>query len=546
LVDWDAGTREPLTLGSGTPVSPWLSAQVPSPLRDAVPVLRILDDRGRLLDGNGLAIEGCGFIRDEVIGRPFWTCGWWSPDPDLAHRVHEWCRRAVLTGSPLRTRSRFFRGDGTRRMVDLALSPVHARDGATSFLVATGLDVTDALATQTERERRLAVETSAMRGLTLAVSDRLGEHAQVAYRRLALDSPLPAAHVVRTGRPLVLPDRRAGLALTPDMARVYERTQRHAWAVAPLVLGRRVLGSLAVSWVEERRISADEMGLIEAFAAQCAQALARIQVTVAPREATLAIQRVNESLERSLLTRPPTAACLDIAVRYLPAVQDTQVGGDWYEAFQLPDGATLVSVGDVAGHNGDAAATMAQLRNLLRGLAVDSRDGPASLLSRLDRAVARLGLGALATAVVVVVRPQASGACVVEWASAGHLPPLVRRPDGQVVELDGEPDVLIGLEPTAARREQLLELPAGSTLLLYTDGLVERRGESLDDGCARLAAALAAVGSAAPEEVCDRLLGAALDQAPEDDVAMLVLRPRACAEAAVPDGSGAPGVSDSA
>src|SRR5919112_4168959 len=160
MVEWDADTRGPLTLGSGTPVSPWLSAQWFRALYET-PFLYsgILDAQGVLLDGNRLAIEGCGMVRAAVIGRLFWECGWWSPDPRVAHRVQELCRRAVLTGEPLRTRIGYFFASGARRIVDLALSPVHADDGGTAFLVATGLDVSDALDAQAERERRLGVET---------------------------------------------------------------------------------------------------------------------------------------------------------------------------------------------------------------------------------------------------------------------------------------------------------------------------------------------------------------------------------------------------
>jgi len=250
--------------------------------------------------------------------------------------------------------------------------------------------------------------------------------------------------------------------------------------------------------------------------------------------ATLRVQRLNESLQRSLLTRPPTTGWLDIAVRYLPAQQEAHVGGDWYDAFAVPGGATVVCVGDVACHDGDAAATMAQLRNLLRGLAVDSSDGPATLLSRLDAAVAQLGLPALATAVVAVVQPGLSrgAGCRVRWSSAGHLPPLVRLVGGGVRVLPSSDDLLLGLDAGAPRAEHVLDLPGDSTLVLCTDGLVERRGESLDDGLNRLVRALDATGSAAPEEVCDRLLGALLERAPDDDVAMLVLRARPVAEPA--------------
>jgi PAS domain S-box-containing protein len=602
-VERQHGPRVSPTLGGESPVraslaARWFRALYESPLLYS----GILDGEGRVLDANLMAIEGCGLARDRVIGRSFWDCGWWSPDREVSDRVRDWTHQAIVTRKPLRTRSRYFLGDGTARTVDLSLHPVHEDDAHGTFVVTTGVDVTDAVRAQAEREQRLAVETTSIRqvalaraqeletvrqaeyraaerlrsladvgsalgeaetvedltdivihrgvpvigadggavtvrspqGLTVAASDRLGTRTTLRYGRLPLNSPLPAAYVARTGRPLVLPDRAAGLAFAPETAQLYEETQRGAWAFAPLRLGGRVLGSLAVSWAEERRIAADEMGLVQAFAAQCAQALGRIQATQAQREATLRVQRVRESLQRSLLTRPPITDRLDVAVRYLPAQQETHVGGDWYDAFAVPRGATVVCVGDVADHDGDAAATMAQLRNLLRGLAADSHDGPATLLSRLDAAIARLGLAGLATAVVAVVQPDPSpgAGCRVRWSSAGHLPPLVRLMGGGVHVLPSSDDLLLGLDAGAARAEHVTDLPGDSTLVLCTDGLVERRGEGLDEGLGRLVSALDATGSAAPEEVCDRLLGALLERAPDDDVALLVLRARPSADAA--------------
>lgn len=557
----------------------------------------ILDAAGRVLDGNQLAIEGCGLVRAEVIGRPFWTCGWWHRDPEVSEQVRAWSEQVVLTGQPFNTTSRYFLGDGTPRMVDLTLHPVRD-DAGRVFIVATGSDVTDAVAAQAAHEADLALESRALRrinadqaaeltvvhvaeqraedrlqrlaGVALelvaaetiedltetvvsrglpvlgadggavivleandvrsAISPRLGEHVQVTYGRLPLDSPLPGVQVARTGERLVFPTRAAGLAFTGEMARLYDDSQRHAWVFVPLRLGQRVLGSLAVSWVEEREIADDEMSLIEAFAAQCAQVLERIQANQAQRDATLKIQRLAETLQRSLLASPPITEALDIAVRYVPADRAAQIGGDWHDAFTGASGATLISVGDVTGHDGDAAATMAQLRNLLRGLAIDSEDSPAVLLGRLDGAIASLGLAALATAVLARVEAglpgRSRGGCRVRWSNAGHLPPLLRSPDGAVRVLASGADLLLGLDPDADRIDNVTELPARATLLLYTDGLIERRGESLDEGLARLSKALQDNGSVPLDELCARLLDIMVPEVANDDIAMLLVRPR--------------------
>ena len=361
---------------------------------------------------------------------------------------------------------------------------------------------------------------------SLAVSGRLPERVQVLYGDLPLDSPLPACHVGRTGERVVLPDRAAGLAFSPVMEQVYADTERPSWAFLPLELGGRVLGCLAVAWEHEReRIPDDELDLIAAFAAQCTQALERIRASQAERDVAADLQRLSEALQRSLLTQPRTD--LEIAVRYLPAVQVAQVGGDWHDAYRSGE-ATLVSVGDVAGHDRNAAAGMAQLRNLLRGLALHGDDGPAELLRALDRAIDRLDLDLLATALVGRLErspgSRPSEGLTLRWSSAGHLPPLLRLVDGTVTVLDEDPDPLLGVVPDCERREHVTHLPPASVLLLCTDGLVERRGESLTTGLQRLTGVLADTGSAGAEQVCEAVLSRMLPRAPDDDVALLVLR----------------------
>jgi serine phosphatase RsbU (regulator of sigma subunit) len=243
---------------------------------------------------------------------------------------------------------------------------------------------------------------------------------------------------------------------------------------------------------------------------------------------------MSETLQRSLLTQPPTADSLQIAVRYQPASQGAHVGGDWYDAFGTVSGATTLVVGDVTGHDGTAAATMGQLRNLLRGMAYDSDDSPAVLLSRLDAAMEGLQVGTLATAVLGRVEqygPTEQRAWRLRWSNAGHPPPLLRRPDGTVELLSGRPELLLGLDPRAHRAERVVDLVAGSTLLFYSDGLVERRTADLDQGIGRLADALARRGDCDPEELCDLLLAEVGLDGNDDDIALLALRPGSpCAE----------------
>jgi serine phosphatase RsbU (regulator of sigma subunit) len=364
----------------------------------------------------------------------------------------------------------------------------------------------------------------------LAVSGRLHERVQAIYGDLPLDSPLPACHVARTGEPLVLANREVGLAFHPVLEQVYADTERPSWAFLPLRLGDEVLGSLSVAWVQERdSVPSDELELIAAFAAQCTQALARIRADEQQRQVAVQLQRLSETLQRSLLSQPAQGgSAMTVAVRYLPAITAAQVGGDWYDVH--PAGSsTLVSVGDVAGHDRNAAAGMAALRNVLRGLAVHSDASPAELLRDLDRAVDRLDLDLLATALAGRVEPHPDAdrgrALQLRWASAGHLPPLVRLADGTVHVLDDESDPMLGIAPDRPRTERTAELPEGSLLLLYTDGLVERRGESISAGLSRLADVLADVGGGDVEQVSDLLLARMLPTAPDDDVALLVLRP---------------------
>ena len=240
-------------------------------------------------------------------------------------------------------------------------------------------------------------------------------------------------------------------------------------------------------------------------------------------------QQLAEGLQRSLLTQPPEPDHAQIAVRYLPAAEAARVGGDWYDAFLQPGGTTMLVIGDVVGHDTAAAAAMGQLRGLLRGIATYSGAGPVEVLRGLDASMSTLQTRTLATAAVArfeqTPEELSRGVTRMRWANAGHLPPLVVNPDGTVAELaTWRGDLLLGVDADARRRESVVTLDAGATVLLYTDGLIERRDDDLDAGLVRLRDALIELADLPLEEMLDELLERLVHGRPEDDVALVAVR----------------------
>ncbi|SET69959.1 PAS domain S-box-containing protein [Geodermatophilus poikilotrophus] len=240
-------------------------------------------------------------------------------------------------------------------------------------------------------------------------------------------------------------------------------------------------------------------------------------------------QQLAEGLQRSLLTEPPEPDHAEIAVRYLPAVEAARVGGDWYDAFLQPSGSTMLVIGDVVGHDTEAAAAMGQLRGLLRGIATYSDASPVEVLRGLDASMAVLQTHVLATAAVARFEQtddeRRRGITRMRWANAGHLPPLVINPDGSVAELAAwRGDLLLGVDHEVERQESVVTLDRGSTVLLFTDGLVERRDADLDAGLVRLRDALAEVSHLPLQQLLDEVLERLVDGRPEDDVALVAVR----------------------
>jgi serine phosphatase RsbU (regulator of sigma subunit) len=232
---------------------------------------------------------------------------------------------------------------------------------------------------------------------------------------------------------------------------------------------------------------------------------------------------ISIGLQKALLTPLPTPPGLQLASRYEPGANGSAIGGDWYDAFDQPDGTTVVVVGDVVGHDLDAAAAMGHLRGVIRTIGHTTSATPAQTLRRADRAAVGLQVRAVASAVVAGLREVGPDVFTLQWSCAGHPPPLLVRRTGEVVVLSGTSDVLLGVSPERERRQFEVPMHRGDTLVLYTDGLVERRDEGLEDGIARLAEHLAGTAGIPLSELCERAVGGR-PPGNDDDLAMLVVR----------------------
>ena len=278
----------------------------------------------------------------------------------------------------------------------------------------------------------------------------------------------------------------------------------------PLLVEERVLGVLHVGSLEPRAFTPAEVGLLERAADRIGLAVDRA------RQHTVA-----NLLQRTLLpARLPEVPGLELAARYLPGADDTHVGGDWYDVVVLPHGRVGLAIGDVVSRGVRAAAVMGQMRIALRAYALDG-DGPGPVLDRLDRLVRGLGDREMATVAYLVLDP---AEMTVDISVAGHLPPLLISGSGQTRLLETVHSRPIGVVAARRYEETRIELNRGDTLVLYTDGLVERRGAAIDEGIRALAASAAGETREKPEELCDRLIAAAEADVVADDVAVLVVQ----------------------
>ena len=306
----------------------------------------------------------------------------------------------------------------------------------------------------------------------------------------------------------------------PDIQQLMRRLGASSAVVVPLVGTRGVLGSLALfrdeampSFTETELEVATEVGRRTGAAFEVLEANRRQRVMA-------------EQLQRSMLTEPPVLASAEIEARYVPAADEAQVGGDWYDSFIRRDGTLLLTVGDVVGHDFRAAAVMGQLRGVLRGIGFGTDETPAVVLQQLDAATEALYPGVTATALVAAL-VTVGGHTVLRWSSAGHPPPIVVRADGVAEEADLDAtDLLLGVLSVSERRNHEVVLHPGDTVLFFSDGLVERRGRDLDEGLALVTGTARELADLDLAVLCDQILLRQMGTHQEDDICLIGLRVR--------------------
>jgi sigma-B regulation protein RsbU (phosphoserine phosphatase) len=283
----------------------------------------------------------------------------------------------------------------------------------------------------------------------------------------------------------------------------------HALMGVPLIAGGKVIGVLHVGSLTDREFTSEDVELLQLAAGRAATA---VQSLMAQEDRIAA-----EALQRSLLPSAlPVAEGAEMAVRYVPGAG--VVGGDWYDVFTLPSGQLGVVIGDVAGSGLQGAVIMGRMRSALRAYALETSD-PAEVLARLDRKMQHFEPGALATVAYAVFD---TGLDRMHICSAGHYPPVIVSPEQPAQLADIPAALLIGADPEAQRPVTTLEIAPGTLVCFYTDGLIERRGHTIDHGLARLCRAVTAQP---PDVACAAVMAALVGREPvPDDIALLMFR----------------------
>ncbi len=526
---------------------------------------------------------GYGF--NEAVGRNCRFLQGPETDPADVNRIREALRdRRSITVTLLN-----YRADRTPFWNELSLSPVFDGHSALTHYVGVQVDVTARIAAERQREAAFAAEREAraeaeraraaaevaqarlsllaeatsLLTATLNVDEAMDRLARLAVplladwcavdlvedggpaHRVALAHVDPAgvalirradelrprhlapgsmtARVLADGEPLMareLTDNHfVGIAYDEEQLDLYRQLECRSAMVLPLRARRQNLGTmtLVTTSLSDRQFAPSDLELAKDLARRAALAVDNARLYTREHE-------VAEALQRSLLPVLPDLPGLSLAARYLASSVGAQIGGDWYDVLDLPDGAVGLAIGDVMGHDLSAAAAMGQFRSVLRSYAWEG-DPTSAVLDRLDQLVQGLEMAQLATAVYARLEPAEGYPATLRYANAGHLPPVLRAPTGAARFLDGGQSVLLGASVEGQRAEASELVVPGTTLVLYTDGLIERRGEAIDQSLAMLLDAVEACSpDADPETLCDELLEGIDSETLSDDIALLVVR----------------------
>ncbi|MCB2177427.1 MAG: SpoIIE family protein phosphatase [Actinomycetales bacterium] len=507
-----------------------------------------------------------GYRAQDVLGRNCRFLQGPATDPAAAARISA----AVHEGRTVAETLLNYRKDGTPFWNQVVISPVVDGEGQITHFVGIQADVTERVATEQAREEALRVVaadrarlvmlgrvseglarsldyTAAVSGLaeTLvsAMADwglvaMFNERGRVERLHVAVADPALAPVAERLARleptwvsraPMVraalrqdadpvprpypidleeLPDR-----TTTEQLELLERLGLGKALVVPLLARERSLGVVVLVRRPGQEFDPEHVVTAGHLSHRVGLGLENVRLYERERAAAL-------TLQRRLLPAVPEVEGLDIAATYLPAQHPAEVGGDWFDVLELPDGATGLAVGDVVGHDMRAAASMGQLRSVLRSYAW-SGEPTGRVVERLDELVRGLGMADVATCVYLRLRGGQ-----LEYTRAGHPPPVLRLPDGSVRELDGGLRTPVGVASlTGDTPQATAELPIGGVLVAFSDGLVDSRERSLRDGLLALRTTLAdAPARATAAEIRDHLIDALLGAEHDDDVCLLVVR----------------------
>ncbi|MFI0367046.1 SpoIIE family protein phosphatase [Actinomadura sp. 1N219] len=534
------------------------------------------DESGRITAWNPRAQQLLGYTRDEVLGRPMHRL--LHRDADGHVPPERDCRfmDALRTGVPDHgDGQRFAHRDGRLVMCSWSSAPIYAGEQAATGpagLVIVFQDAADRIAVERERRDRMAQvqransrltlvaeittvlsstlnEEELLRRLVRLVVPALGDWAEVdllipdgRVERVAathhelspadiagLEGPLPPlpriprgplAQVLRGGSAVVVSGDDGARSDEPLAAAQHELFQvmdAQNAIIAPLAARGETYGALTLGYSRPGQVyGPGDRLVVEDVARRTGLVLANARLYAGQRNTA-------EAMQRNLLAPLPQPGDLRLEARYVPATQLSSVGGDWYDAFMLPDGATGLVIGDIEGHDLSAAARMAQVRNMLRALAWDMAEPPSRVLARLDGVMAAVSDADLATAVFGRVEEDSAGRWHLRWCNAGHPPPLLITHDGGTHFLDEHGTLLGDPDLTGTRPDGTRVLPPSSTLLLYTDGLVETRDSDLSDRLTSLRRHASHLAQLPLPDLCDKLLER-VEPSGEDDVALLALR----------------------
>ncbi|MFF7977083.1 SpoIIE family protein phosphatase [Streptomyces sp. NPDC007905] len=552
----------------------WPGASLGTTLEDVQAAVVLVDDDGLIVSANAAAQSVLGRSSEGLVGQDFHDLLHRDSHGHATPRTRCQLRRALLAGRTEHGDYEWFaRGDGTLVRLAWLVAPCSPVSGKAAALVllygsdrsASDGDSDEIPAQLTELDRlALLAETTTQLTSTLDVDEALRRLAGLTVPRLAdwavidllterdevrralvveyeggilveredlqgpmppvpEESPMPLSRALRGAASSLAgpatyqgpPD--SGIAV--EQRRLFTETGMHSAVIAPIRGLRDVLGALTLGRAKRSGpFTAADLPLLEDITRRAGLALDNARLYQRQR-------KVAETMQRHLLPQLPVVPGVEMTARYVPAPHASSVGGDWYDAFALTDSTHALAIGDVVGHDLDAAAGMAQLRNMLRAFAWSRPQATASaVVTQLDEAVKHIAEVPMATMILATLALGEDRWWRLRWTNAGHPPPLLVGHDGQARYLGDAHGILLGTGVSKPRPDAVTVLPPGATVLLYTDGLVESPHHSIDQGLDRLRRHAASLAHRPLDSFCDMLLKRVRPDDNDDDVAMLALR----------------------